>query len=674
MGIPFQDSEMSGGPDEAHEPGADVGQAWNVPFRRNPFFTGRERILNELHQNLNSSDRAKRVVALHGLAGVGKTQIALEYCYRHRDAYPIIWWIPSEESTTLALGYAKMARQFGIRVMEGTNLDYARNRLRRVLGERDDWLIVFDNANSAQQVRNYLPLEAGGRIIVTSRNQNWQGVAESFPVRGMERREAMEFLKKRSRRDDPNAEQLANALADLPLALEQAAALIEQTRISFSDYLRRFETHWAELLARGRPSTEYPETVAMAWELSFRQVDETNPSAAAMLNLCSFLAPHPIDRELLHGGADSLPEPLNVLVRDPVALDDAIESLLTYSLVEPADQSISIHRLVGAMVRDRLSDEDRLDWSSAAVRLVHDGFKFDSADVNTWTACGNLLPHALAATEHAEALEVAWVVVAELLDKAGRYLNRQGRFEEARGVLQRALNINRRVYGDQHPKVSAAANDLGRVLHRLGDFQAARQHFEVALAIDQQRYGASDPRVASVANNYAICLQAAGDLPTARQQFESAMAIYELHYGLDHPKVASVINNLGCNLHASGDLEGGRQQFQRALEIAENSFGREHPTVASVLYNLAGALASAGELAAAREAVERALRIQESTYGETHPILISGLIKLARLAEAQGDTDLSLRCTKRVATIRERNADETEPATLMVRDHEILSS
>src|SRR5688572_2131011 len=118
---------------------------WNVPHHRNVHFTGRQDELADLRKSLCGIDPARRVQAICGLGGVGKTQIALEYIYRHRDNYKIIWWVNADEPATLSLGYAKLAAQLGMRIPEGTSLDDIRHALRRKLNERDDWLLVFDN-------------------------------------------------------------------------------------------------------------------------------------------------------------------------------------------------------------------------------------------------------------------------------------------------------------------------------------------------------------------------------------------------------------------------------------------------------------------------------------------------------------------------------------------------
>jgi tetratricopeptide (TPR) repeat protein len=408
-------------------------------------------------------------------------------------------------------------------------------------------------------------------------------------------------------------------LGDLPLALEQAAAVIEQSRISFAEYLARFETHWAELLGQVRPTGDYPDSVEMTWDISFRQLQEEAPHAAEVLNLLSFLAPDAIPRNLLTDGAATLPESVANVVMDPFSLDEALAALRTYSLIDGDGRLVSVHRLVGALVRDRLEETERTRWAESVIKMVAGAFKFDSADLSSWDRCAELLPHALAAAWHAEANDAAPRATVQVLDDAGRYLMKRAQYVESKGLFERAMALASRFYGETHPQVASIANNLGRVHRQLGNLEDARACFERSMSIDQQVYGEADPHMAAVFNNYGILLQQAGDVDGARQQFEWALATYQNHYGADHPKVANVINNLGYVLKGSGDLAGGEEHFRRALEIARGTYGELHPNTASILINLGIVQRLSGNHDEARQNLEKALEIVETTNGAMHP-------------------------------------------------------
>jgi hypothetical protein len=173
-----------------------------------------------------AAGRAPRV--LHGLGGVGKTQLAAEYAYRHAGDYPIRWWVPAEQPAAIAGRLVALARQLGI--PEQTEQTQTVAALLGELGRRHDWLLVFDNAEDPHDLHPYWPsTDLGGRVLVTSRNPNWQPLAATLPVDVLPRADAVAFLHRRTGLNPDDADRLAEALGDLPLALEQAAAYLDET-------------------------------------------------------------------------------------------------------------------------------------------------------------------------------------------------------------------------------------------------------------------------------------------------------------------------------------------------------------------------------------------------------------------------------------------------------------
>jgi tetratricopeptide (TPR) repeat protein len=382
-------------------------------------------------------------------------------------------------------------------------------------------------------------------------------VASPLTVQVMERAESVAFLLRRTgQTDEAAAGQLAEALGDLPLPLAQAGAYVSQTGTTFPAYLELFQTRRTELWKRERPPVDYPDTVATTWDLAFRQVQRASPTGADLLNLCAFLAPDDIPQDLLRGGAQHLPEPLAEAVADPLKFDEAVAALLQYSLLERTGEALSVHRMVQAVARDRLADEARQTWVEAAARLVNDAFPFESEDVRTWPVCARLLPHALAAAGHAEALHVAPEATGYLFNQAGLYLWGRAEFAGAKAALERALAIFEEVLGADHPNVTTLVNNLAGVMYALGDLAGARAAFERALAIDEAAFGLDHPEVATDVNNLGLVLQDLGDLVGARAAYERALAIWEEQLGPEQPQVAIGVNNLGDVLRALGDGRG----------------------------------------------------------------------------------------------------------------------
>jgi Tfp pilus assembly protein PilF len=634
--------------ESASTPGISVPREgiWRVPGERNSFFSGREKVLGDIEHHFKREGDQPAVLALVGLGGVGKTQVAAEFAWRHRKDYGVIWWLPADDSTTLALSYAQLAKHLGLRLPDSTNLDAIRHALRRALGNWSDWLLIFDNAPSVEDVRNYLPIVRSGHVLITSRDTDWEGMADVYPVRVMEREESIQFLTRRvgKREKEAVVRQVAQALGDHPLAMEQAAAHIVESRIDFSTYLKRFESHWAELLAQGTglsaPGSEYPDSLAMSLELSFRQLEDGHVAAQAMLNLFAFFAGESIPPWVLDTAATvSEALPVNLL---PVAVDrqyraEALTVLRRYSLIEGDGENLHAHRLVSALARRRLSETERVEFATVALRIVTTAFNFDSQDPQTWAACAQVLPHALVVAEHAESLGISAESAARIMNIAGRFLMKQERLEEARTALMKALHLARKVHGPYHARLAGMSNDLGRVLQKMGDPIAAREYFEKSLRIDENIYGDDDAHAASVINNYAMTLHSDGDFVAARQYLERALSACEVEYGAAHRRSAMVRNNLACVLRDSGEAAGARAQFELALESALGACGQMHPVIARIAFNLGTLLRDNGDPQAARDLLEVALRVDRQNLGSTHPDVARDLTELAAVTRRIGD-------------------------------------
>lgn len=507
--------------------------------------------------------------------------------------------------------------------------------------------------------------DAPGHVLITSHNSKWDGMAGSFCLRVLERSEAAEFLRRRTGRPaDAAAATLAQALGDLPLALEQAAALIEQTGISCGEYLARFESHWAELLESGRRSGDYPDVVAMSWELACREVELANSNGAALLKVLSYLAPAPIPWSLLRKAVAALPVPLSSTFTSPRGLDDTVAMLDRFALLAANEDAIFVHHSVASLSRDRLPEEQRHNWCEVALEMMQRTFRFDPDAISSWGECGETLPHALAAAGHAEAAGRAPAMGAGLLNSIGEYLLNVGQYDQARSVLRRALALSDKAYDSNDPRRSAVANNLGRVLKRLGEHEQARAQFETALVLDQSAYGVSHPHVAEVVNNYGTVLHSTGDVQTALKQFEWALEICREHFGSEHPKVATVINNIGYALASLGDLDGAIDHFTRALGIAEAACGADHPLVATIRTNLGTSLRLKGEPQAALGHLESAAAISESVLGGAHPELARALSHLAALHQQQGDLQKAREHFQRALEIDEQALGPTN--TLVV--------
>ena len=654
------DRTASGGP---RFPGA-LPPIWNVPHLRNRNFTGREPMLNGLHTALNPGQPDSWLQALSGLGGKGKTTLAREFAYRYQADYDLVWWVRAEEPASITMDYVCLAAALGLPKTDSP--DQAVNAVKGWLGQNRKWLLIFDNAQDPDALNRFLPQGGGGHVLITSRNPNWGGLAKVLPVEVFEPAEAVDFIFRRTNQDDQaSAEALARETGRLPLALEQAGAYIKESGIKLSDYLVRFRKNRAEILKRGKP-TNYLDTVATTWNISFQAVRTKSMAGADLLVLCSFLAPDDIPRSMIAAGAEHFPEPLASAVAEELELDSAMTELRRYSLITGVGDNFSMHQLVQVVVRSWLTKDELKKWSAASLNLLNDAFQFDENSQKSWEECAPLLLHALACAGYAEVHGAASEIIAEILNNAGSYQRHFADFNEAKSSYERSLAIDEKAFGPEHTSVARDINNLGLVLQDLGDLAGAKSSFERALVIDEKALGPEHTSVARDVNNLGSVLQALGDLAGAKSSFERALAIDEKALGPEHTNVARDVNNLGSVLKDLGDLAGAKRCYERALAIDEKAFGSEHTSVATIANNLGLVLKDQGDLAGAKRCFERSLAIDEKAFGPEHTSVATDVNNLGLVRKALGDLAGAKRCFERALAIDEKafGPEHTSVATI----------
>jgi tetratricopeptide (TPR) repeat protein len=630
----------------------------NLP-PRNSRFTGRDELLALIAQSLIGDQAAAprpglpRGVALYGLRGVGKTQLALEYAHRHAADYDVIWWIPAELPVTIPGVLVELGGHLGLDLPERAEQEQVASEVLAELANRDRWLLLFDNASHPQDVAAHLPSTGQGHVLITSRITTWGGVASRVKVAVLDQGEAVSFLLRRTESDgDANAGQLAEELGFLPLALEQAAAYMEQAGLGLGEYLALFRRRRQSLLGKGEPLA-YGSTVPATFRLAFERITEQSPAAMQLLSLCAFLAPEVIPHWLVTARPGLLPPELAEAASDEAVYTDTVGALHGFSLVERDEHGLRVHRLVQAVARGDLPAEAEAAWATRAVQLLREVWPAEPEEPSTWPRCLELLPHVLIVTEHAEQLGVAAQPTAWLLHNAGVYLSVQAELTMSKATLERALAIAEGAYGPDHPNVAPILAQLGRVLRRLGDMYGAYAALRRALSIDEAAHGPEHPQVAWTLTHLGRVQRQLGNTEAALITLRRALDVHEATYGPGHPKVAWTLTHIGRAVRRLGDYAGAHQAIRRALDINEAHYGAMHPGVGWTVGHLGRILRRLGDYPAASAALQRSLTVHEATFGPHHPETAWSLVCYATVLRRLGKLEEAYAALRRALEIHE---------------------
>ena len=632
---------------------------WNVPFSHNPFFTGREEILAQIRSRFQTGQvtALSQPQAMSGLGGIGKTQIAVEYAHRYRRDYQAVLWTRADSREALVSGYVAIAYLLNLPQKDEQDQALVMQAVLRWLTAQAGWLLILDSADDLTTIREFLPTAFDGHVLLTTRAQAMGGLASRLEVDTMDGEVGALLLVRRAglvTHDAPLeaalpadltlAREITEELGGLPLALDQAGAYVEETQCGLARYLQLYRLRRTALLQRrGGVVSDHPEPVATTWSLSFEKVEQQSAAAADLLRLCAFLHFDAVPEEIVTQGAPHLGSWLSPVKDDPLLFDEIIAILGAYSLIhrEPGSKTLSIHRLVQAVLRDTMDEKLAQEWANHAVLAVNQ--VFPDGEFDTWPGCERLLPHALACVRLIEQEEMASQEAARLLNQTGNYLTQRGRYAEAEPIVQHTVAMCEQVLGADHPLTACSLSNLAALYQEQGKYdqaealaQRALDHLEQALDGNYTAPSDNTFLLATSLTNLATLYQERGKYVEAEQLFVRACAIWIHTFGPVHPRIAYAQNNLGSLYEDQGRYDNAEALYQQALFASEQMLGPNHPLVATCLNNLAGLYLNQKKYAQAEPLIRRALHICETELGPDHPLTAVSLDRLAGLYFLQG--------------------------------------
>ncbi|MGA5763300.1 FxSxx-COOH system tetratricopeptide repeat protein [Nonomuraea bangladeshensis] len=650
-------------PADTGNPAQALPTGWNVE-PRNPGFHGREIILTRLRQSFATGSG---IQVLRGWSGVGKTQIAIEYAHRFSMNYRIVWWIDAEDPVLIGKQLADLAVQLQL-VDPGADTANAVAVLKGYLHGTHDWLLLFDNAEDPALMRKWLP-GGDGHVLITSRTGGWSHLAATTHVNVMERVESVELLRTHEPALDPKeADELAAALGDLPLALVQASVFLAETVTDLQDYLRLLNERPREVLSEGSVG-DYPLPLAAAIALTINRLADMEPVGLALARLCAFLAPETIPVEWLigvHQVKDST-GPLAALAAaagDGILLRRGLAAMSRFGLAVNSRGGIRLHRLTQSVIRDQLTPEDQECVRDHARALLVTNSPGDPEDPDVWPAWSRMVPHLLA-VEPATAKDAELRVMA---CNAGWYLIERGDADASARLSAELYQVWQLDLGPQHPHTLAAARDLARAQRERGQYAEAAELYEEALARAQAGPGPDDPLTIRIEHGYAIDLHLLERYAESHDLQEDAWERYKRVQGVDHPHTLHAANHLARAKFALGRLEEARDLHAETLSRYRTILGDDHPDTLRCANNLAVDLRSLGDLQQAYQLQTDTLTRRRRALGENHPHTLQSAISLVETLQIMGRNveahDLHRDTLDRYRRILGENHPETQRAAM----------
>ncbi|KAI9794605.1 MAG: hypothetical protein M1816_004492 [Peltula sp. TS41687] len=606
----------------------EVLPCYYLPFGINERFYGREVVLKRVHELLDphEGDFSGRSLTLHGMGGVGKTKIALQYANESRDRFDAIFWISVDTTIKMTQDFVEIAQRLGLMPEQDLHDTVAATaKVKSWLGEtRCRWLLVLDNANDPEILRNVWPNGAIGSILLTSRNfaAAFEITTQSYHVQPFDESAGISTLLSLVRCDPQSpsnqaaAKQITRALGGLPLAINQVSGFIVQQKLALKDFLPLYERNSAKIDARKWLTGQY-DTLSTVWELAFSQL---SGGSNTLQTLLAFLDPDKIHESVLLEGGSYVQDDSFSFLKDEMDFLDAKEPLLRAALIDrnSDNATLTIHRLVQAAILKRLSTAEKVKYYDYAITMLSNGFPntwntVTSHQFTAWTKCEKCLPHVIFLVAQAERYQLHPTepeAYAELIFRCCWYLYERESYHKAEGLIY--IGIRNLARTDTLLYASASML-LGLIELDLNNLQKALDCFAVALKIREKLLDADDAFIASSLNALSLAY-------TELEELEQAVATQ-----------------------------------QRAIDIRlrtnSDRIGNSYSNMASTLLRMAKA-------DAAEEMLKKCPALKDFTdetfLSTGNPRFSGDMVLLSRIRQRQGRLDDALRLSSKALAFRQK--------------------
>lgn len=658
---------------------------FDLPEAENRRFVGRDDVFEKLQSLLENREGSScKRVAFTGLGGMGKTQVALKYCYRnYPNKYQYVFWITADSEVAIYAGFAKVARILNLPVTDTSKPEIVITAvIQWFQTAQKRWLLVFDNVDDEQLsgsgqpglILKYFPKVGDGDIIVTTRDSvaNFQADTINFDEMRMNMNSALRLLlrnKDLTVQADHSAQELIEELGYLPLAIDLAGACIEQDGLMPAEFLTNYKAHRRDYLdlekLRKTTGNQYAHTVLNVWEVSFERVEKRDALAVSLLRAFAFLHPDGIPVTFFREHLKQILAPEECQFElGPRAVDTAIRELRSFSLVrrshgimmkgqdgtEYLAPTLSIHRLVQTVILLKVEDTEKFQSCQRLVVALNEevGDSVDDLyDQQLQRKMTAYVPHirhiSLKFKPNSKEL-------ISLLSPTVRFLVSRAIVEGTEDLAKLAVSTSRSVYGFENSNTALTVDNLAAFYKSLGKFDDAEPLYKQALAI----LGAKeDLDTAVIVTHLAQVYHSQGKYNDAEPLYKRALAIRKKILGMDHQDTVQSVNNLGLLYVKQGQFREAEVLLQHALKIRRMS-EPDHPDTAMCETNLGMLYLSQGNFRDAKPLIEQALSTRQKAFGNNHTLTAQSKHNLALLYNRQGKFDeVEPLCQQAIATYEE---------------------
>ena len=638
-----------------------AGEAGSAPHNLPPasaVFEGRN--VAQLDSLFGRAGLVLEQAAVHGLGGIGKSEFANQYARAYLNQFRLVWWITADSRQAVSLGLSSLTA----RLHPMAKLADAEQWAVGWLQDNPGWLLILDNVEDIAHIDDLLGNVAGrGRILVTTRRDlgaRWRNLGlETLQLPLLERAASTNLLTTLTGLDDPaGAERLAEALGDLPLGLQQAAAYISQREaMTFDDYTTLLTEEFTRAAADAGEGDSNRRPIAAAWTLTMDAIEDKNPLAATVLNVLAWLA------------ADELPDSVLLPAADnPRDVADALSLLASYSMISRRAGGTTVHRLVQSVTREAAASAGHAKtFSDCALGLllaaVPDDPAMNLAGWPLWTA---LLPHIKALVEHVPEGQICQDLLW-LWDRAATFQQNQGNLAAAIAEFEQIAAASERLLGAEHRNTLTSRGNLANAL-----WQAGHTHEAIAIeertATEWQRlFGVEHEGTLTARANLAASYRQAGRFSETIAIQETLLAPYERVHGAKHVRTLRLRDNLAASYRYVGQSSKAAAMSEAVVADCDRLFGAEHPATLEAHSNLACSYRQMGRPDDAIVIEEQILAIRERLFDPKHPDTLTARDNLAGSYREAGKADKAIALSEQVVPDFERALGADHPDTLNAR-------